>query len=232
ARLPDRRPLTPTTRDILDSVDRALPAGTAANTLTAGTAANDSGAPTGDGAPPVAAVVETPPSRLDELLREVLSDPDAAFRNEAVLYQDFLVRCRLRGVNGRMLDLGAFRRRLAVARAGVDPAACSDDPDWQRAQTAADALPEDLRAIYLLLARAARDGAPCPSDLAIARARGSRSPRRGRGLLEYLEGQGAIGIREDAYGLRVVSLTALDWETAPGTPEDAEAGQGDLFGLG
>jgi DNA helicase HerA-like ATPase len=32
---------------------------------------------------------------LDAILREILADPEAAFRTVAVLYQDFLVRCRI-----------------------------------------------------------------------------------------------------------------------------------------
>jgi hypothetical protein len=212
----ERPPPRPSTREILDRVDRTPPAGTAAG----------DGA---DGAGPATRPPEPNLAKLDEILRGILEDPEAPFRNEAVLYQDFLVRCRSQGVNGRVLDLGAFRRRLAAARAGVDSAS-DDDPEWPRAQAAAEALPEDLRAIFLLLARAARDGEACPTDLAIARARGSRSPRRGRGLLDYLEGQGAIHMRVDAYGKRVIALPSLGWETAPGMPDDAEAGQGDLFG--
>jgi hypothetical protein len=37
-------------------------------------------------------------------------------------------------------------------------------------------------------------------------------------------------MRVDAYGKRVIALPSLGWETAPGMPDDAEAGQGDLFG--
>ena len=50
------------------------------------------------------------------VLREILDDPDAGFRSDAVLYQDFLVRCRIRRVGGQPLSLSAFRRRLAVAQ--------------------------------------------------------------------------------------------------------------------
>ncbi|MCF8482545.1 MAG: ATP-binding protein [Rhodospirillum sp.] len=223
----------PSMREILDRVNQATPAG-----LSPPPPAGPSPAPSAGPSPattdPIAASPPSGPTapsmaRLDEVLREILEDPEAPFRNEAVLYQDFLVRCRSQRVNGRLLDLGAFRRRLSVARAGVD-SETAEDPEWIAAQQAAETLPEDLRAIYLLIARAARDRSPCPSDLAIARARGSRSPRRGRGLLDYLEGQGAIAMREDAYGKRIIALPALGWATAPGLPEDSEAGQGDLFG--
>ncbi len=162
---------------------------------------------------------------LDEVLQEVLADPEAPFRSVAVLYQDFLVRCRARRLNGRLLELAAFRRRLAAARAGVDGEVAAS-PEWSQAEATAAALPEDLQGIFLLLARAALDGAPCPADLDIARARGSRSPRRGRGLLEYMEQRGLIEMREDAFAHRVISLPALGWETAPGHP-DAPGDEGD-----
>src|SRR3546814_2294304 len=56
---------------------------------------------------------------IDAVLREIISDPDASYRSIAVLYQDFLVRCRIHRLPGEPLDLPAFRRRLTIARAGV-----------------------------------------------------------------------------------------------------------------
>ncbi|MFA7431667.1 MAG: hypothetical protein WCZ23_16030, partial [Rhodospirillaceae bacterium] len=88
-------------------------------------------------------------------------------------------------------------------------------------------LPEELQAMFLLIARAALEGRPCPSDAAIARARGSRSPRRARGLLTYMEDRGLLAIRDDLYGKRIITLPTLGWETAPGDPDrpDDEAAQ-------
>lgn len=159
---------------------------------------------------------------MDEILREVLADPDAPYRSVAVLYQDFLVRCRSYGVNGRMFDINAFRRKLAVARAGVEHA--QDDPEWDKALEAANGLPEDIHGVYLMLARAALAQSACPSNSAIARARGSRSPRRAIGLLTNMESQGLIAIHIDFYGNRIIALPALGWQTAPGNP-DAEDGE-------
>ncbi len=174
--------------------------------------------------PPVVdrAAVAEQRATLDEVLRVLLTDPEAPFRSEAVLYQDFLVRCRERGLNGRLFDLPAFRRRLAVARAGVAEEK-DESPEWSAALSEADRLPEDLRGLFLLVARAALDGAPCPSDAAVARARGSRSPRRGRGLLEYLAGQGVVEIDEPGPGRRVILLPTLGWATAPGDPDADDA---------
>ena len=118
---------------------------------------------------------------LDAILREILDDPEAAFRSVAVLYQDFLVRCRIRRVSGEPLNLNAFRRRLAVARAGVDTAT-AEGSEWDRAVAFAADLAEDIQGVYLLIARAAKAPA-CPTarsrePAAAARrgARGASSP--------------------------------------------------------
>ena len=39
-------------------------------------------------------------------------------------------------------------------------------------------MPEDLHGVFLLLARTAIEGAPCPSDEELAQAYGTRSPGR------------------------------------------------------
>lgn len=159
-----------------------------------------------------------PKPSLDEVLREVLGDPEALYRNVAQVYQDFLVRCRQYGVNGRIIDLAAFRRKMATARAGVD-AETADTPEWEKALALSTALPEDIQAVFLMLARAAHDKAPCPSNAQIARARGSRSPRRALGLLDHMTNAGLIAADTDAYGNRIIALPALGWETAPGNPD-------------
>ncbi|HEV2559595.1 MAG TPA: ATP-binding protein [Microvirga sp.] len=157
---------------------------------------------------------------LDAILRELLSDPEAAYRNVAVLYQDFLVRCRIRRVPGEPENLNGFRRRLAVARAGVDTRA--ERPEWERAVTFAADLAEDLQGVYLLLARAAMEGTPCPPDAEIARACGSRSSGRARRLVAYLENRNLVVTRSDPRGLRIIALPDLGWETGPGDPNAAD----------
>ena len=79
---------------------------------------------------------------LVEILNELLDDTDARDRPVAVLYQDFTVRCRMRRVSGPETNLDAFRKRLAVARAGASEAVLSSDA-WEKALTAAE-----NRAIY------------------------------------------------------------------------------------
>ncbi|ACJ01188.1 ATP-binding protein [Rhodospirillum centenum] len=160
---------------------------------------------------------EADPAQLDAVLREVLADPDSAFRSDAVLYQDFLVRCRMNRVRGESLDLPGFRRRVSVIRAGVDLES-AESPDWERAVAAAATLPEEMQGVFLLLARAAMERAPCPSDAQVARACGSRSPGRARRLLSYMEQRGVIVLRTALAGERIVALPGLGWQTRPGDP--------------
>lgn len=165
---------------------------------------------------------------LDSILAEILAEPDASFRTVAVLYQDVLVRARIRRLPGPPPSMADFRRRLAVARAGVDTATRAGS-DWDRAVAAAGELPEDLQGVFLILARAALERAPCPSDPEIARACGSRSPGRARRLVQYMEQRGALVIRKGPRGHRIIALPDLGWETAPGDPAAPEAAGRDLF---
>ena len=172
---------------------------------------------------------------LDSILREILADSEAAFRTVAVLYQDFLVRCRIKRVAGEPPNLPAFRRRLAVARAGVD-AETAAGSEWGRAMTFAADLAEDIQGVYLLLARAAMAGIPCPPDGEIARSCGSRSPGRARRLVAYLESRNLVVTRNDPRGLRIIALPDLGWETGPGDPnayeEPVAVARRDLFAVG
>jgi hypothetical protein len=161
---------------------------------------------------------------IERVLREILDDRDGAFRSDAVLYQDFLVRCRIRRVPGDALSLSAFRRRLAVARAGVrDEHAGSGR--WQTALALSESLPDDLQGVFLLVARAAVAGEPCPSDAALARAYGTHSARRARRLLAYFEERGLVVLRSDLRGRRIAAFPDLDCETAPGDADAPEPRQ-------
>ncbi|SFG50998.1 ATP-binding protein [Methylobacterium gossipiicola] len=163
----------------------------------------------------------------EAVLRGIAADPDAGGQPVAVVYQDFLVRCRMRGLDGESLSLAAFRRRLGVARAGIDETEPAGEAEgrWDEAQAAAAALPDEVQGLFLMLARAALAGEPCPGDEALARAIGSRSPGRAKRLLAYVETRGAIVCRMDYRGNRVVALPALGCETAPGDPK-APVGDG------
>lgn len=164
---------------------------------------------------------------LDAVLRGLADDAEMRGQPVAVMYQDFLVRCRMRGLDGEAMDLPAFRRRLGVARAGLDEAEPAPEsvPDerWEQARAAAAQLPEEVQGVFLLIARAALAGAPCPGDAALARAIGSRSPGRARRLLSYMETRGLVVCRTGFRGTRVAALPGLGCETAPGDPRAAEA---------
>ncbi|MBX3536682.1 MAG: ATP-binding protein [Chelatococcus sp.] len=162
---------------------------------------------------------------IDTVLREILEDPDAAFRSDAVLYQDFLVRSRIRRVPGEPLLLPAFRRRLAVAKAGVDESAGGEA--WAMALSLSEGLPDDLQGMFLMIARAATNKDPCPSDATLARAYGSHSPRRVRRLLTYFEERGLLVTRMDFHGRRVLAFPDLGCETAPGDPDGPDEAQRD-----
>jgi len=165
--------------------------------------------------------------RVDQILRAVLAEPDAGFRAVGVLYQEFMVRCRIDGLGAAVPDLGDFRRMLTHARAGLG-ADIAEDDTWQDVAARALLLPEDMQGVFMMLARAAKEGWPCPSDAAIARAYGSHSHRRARRLLSYIEDQGLIVCQLDGGGRRIVTLVELAWATAPGDPnaEDLAAEHG------
>jgi hypothetical protein len=159
--------------------------------------------------------------RVDRILRAVMAEPDAGFRAIGVLYQEFVVRCRIEGLGTAVPDLADFRHMLTRARAGLGSDMAEDDA-WQDVSVRASILPEDMQGVFMMIARAAKEGWPCPSDAAIARAYGSHSLRRARRLLTYIEEQGLIVCQLDGAGRRIVTLVELAWATAPGDPNAEE----------
>ncbi|UFZ03848.1 ATP-binding protein [Bradyrhizobium ontarionense] len=162
-------------------------------------------------------------ARVERVLRAVLAEPDAGFRAVGVLYQEFVVRCRIEGLGTAVPDLNDFRRMLTRARAGLGGDDAADDAGWQDVSLRASLLPEDMQGVFMMIARAAKDGRPCPSDAAIARAYGSHSLRRAQRLLTYIEDQGLIVCQLDGAGRRIVTLVELAWATAPGDPNADDA---------
>jgi hypothetical protein len=164
--------------------------------------------------------------RVDRVLRAILAQPDAGFRVIGVLYQEFVVRCRIEGLASVVPNLPEFRRMLTHARAGLGSDMAAGDDAWQDVSVRASVLPEDMQGVFMMIARAAKEGWPCPSDAAIARAYGSHSMRRARRLLTYIEEQGLIVCQLDGTGRRTVTLVELAWATAPGDPNAGEVEQG------
>lgn len=159
--------------------------------------------------------------QLERILRAILAEPDASFRAIGVLYQEFVVRCRIEGFGSAAPNLGVFRRMLTCARAGLS-SDMEDDRSWQEVSLRAAVLPEDMQGVFLLMARAARENLPCPSDTAIARAYGTHSLRRARRTLAYIEEQGLLVCQLDGMGRRIASLVEPAWTTAPGAPDADE----------
>lgn len=148
---------------------------------------------------------------ISEVLAELAADEGSTFQPIASLYQDFSVRCRMRRSTGNLLDLATFRRRMALAVAGItDPSG----EKWADILRIAKDVADDLLGPFLLLALAAQEGAPCPSDAELARAYGSRSPGRIRRLLEHLERSELIVVRTDYGGRRSIGIPALGLTTA------------------
>lgn len=166
---------------------------------------------------PVPAMPEMDEGAQEEVRRAVLAEIAAEDSRQpmAALYQDFNVRCRMRGVEGG-LSVDDFRARLAMARAGI-----VDAEGWDEAMRLAASLPEEMLAPFLGLARAAREGLDCPSDQQIAQLYGTSSLGRARRMLGFIEEKGLIVCRTDLSGKRTISLPHLGWTTAPGLPDPA-----------
>ncbi|WP_294197232.1 ATP-binding protein [uncultured Sphingomonas sp.] len=147
-----------------------------------------------------------------EVLRAIVTDGESAGRPAAVLFQDFQVRCRMAGIAKPALDLPAFSRRLSCARAGIfDPHA----EEWASVLALAGGLPDDMLGAFLLVAKAARDGAPCPSDVAIADTYGTSSIGRVKRLIGYIESRDLFVTRTDMGGKRSITIPHLGWTTGP-----------------
>lgn len=161
--------------------------------------------------------------QIDKVMTEIIEDPEAAYRTVAVLYQDFLVRCRIHRVSGEPLALPVFRRRLAVAQASSGEGMI-DDEKWQTALQLSETLTDDVQGVFLIVAQAAVKGVPCPSDATLARAYGSHSTSRARRLLTYFEERGLLVVRNDFKGMRVVAFPDMGCETAAGDPNGPDEG--------
>jgi len=145
------------------------------------------------------------------ILAEMAMDDDCAFQPTAALYQDFVVRCRMKHMKTAPFDLTTFRRRFAMAVAGIHD---EGDAEWQGLIQLAGRVEDDMLAPFLMIGRAAIAGAPCPSDDAIARAYGTRSLGRVRRLLEHMERNGLIVLRTDFGGRRSIGVPDLGLSTA------------------
>jgi hypothetical protein len=153
---------------------------------------------------------------IGDALGEIVADAAGGPQPIASLYQDFVIRLRMRGLT-MAPDMAWFRRRLALAQAGID-----EDESWAEALALGESLPEEMLAPFLRIARAAREGAECPQDIELAGLYGTSSTGRVRWLLATMEGQGLIATRIDLAGKRTISLPHLGWQTAAAIPDPAK----------
>lgn len=199
---PERRVVTPppmSTTEILEQLVRDRPAEAA-----------------GEEALPAIAPAELQQAHA-RIAFAIMEEPDASFRTDAVLYQDFIVRCRIERLGGSPPAMAEFKFLLNAARAGLDPDSV-DQEQWRGALDHARLVPADLQAVFLILAAAAMTGLPCPPDAEIARRCGSHSAGRARSQIRHLQNADFVMTRVDMRGARIAVIPDLGWETAPGDP--------------
>jgi hypothetical protein len=147
---------------------------------------------------------------INAILAEMAAEERCTFQPPAALLQDFSLRCRMRRITAG-IDMAEFRRRFALAVAGIgDP---NEEP-WRGVLGIAQVLSEDVLAPFLLIAKAALAGEPCPGDDELARAYGTNSLGRIRRLLDHFERSGLIVVRTDFSGRRSVVIPELGLATA------------------
>ncbi len=128
---PPPPPPAPRVEEIADSIARAeeAPADTAQPV---------------PGAPDVA-------RRVEAIIAELAAEEATAFQSASAQYQSFLIRCRRDRLIGPMPDMRGFRRRFAIAAAGLDQleetTRDAHSADWRAA------VEEDLLAPFLVIAR-------------------------------------------------------------------------------
>ena len=146
-------------------------------------------------------------TRIAEIIAELACEEGIAFQSASAQYQTFLTRCRRERLIGPMPDMRAFRRRFAVAGAGLEEL---DEGLQARIMQLAGAVEEDLLGPFLVIAKAAHAGETQVDEAELARAYGTSSPGRIRRLLDHLERQGLVVVREDFGGDRTVMVPGLE----------------------
>ncbi len=144
--------------------------------------------------------------RLETIVRELAAKEGATFQSPATLFRDFAQRCRKDGVPSAHIDMTSFRRLFAFASAGLHELA---PPARETIEQLAETVPDDVLAPYLTIAAAAAKGRAAPDEEEIARVYGSTSPSRIRRLLDHLERQGLIVVREEFGGERTITVPGL-----------------------
>lgn len=150
--------------------------------------------------------------RVEALIAEMAGEEGSTFQSAAALYQTFLLRCRRERLVGPLPDMVKFRRRFAIASAGIDQLC---EVARKRVLDLAARVEDDVLAPFLVIAKAASEGYPAPEEEELARVYGTSSPGRIRRLLEHLERQGLIVVREEFGGGRTILVPGLEGQPAP-----------------
>lgn len=154
-------------------------------------------------APPPPAV---PASSAENVVREIALSEGATFRPATALFRDFAIKCRQQGVASAQIDLARFRRMFACEIGGLGRL----EGGLRNAVEAMIAgVDDDVLAPYLAMAVAEALGEPMPDEQELARLYGSSSPSRIRRLLDHLERNGLIVVREEFGGERVITVPGL-----------------------
>lgn len=156
---------------------------------------------------PVPATGPAPAPAAEAIIAALAAEGAIAFQSATAQYQTFLLRCRQQRLVGPLPDMRAFRRRVAIAGAGLDDLA---DTDRARILRLADRVEEDLLAPFFVIARSALGGETEVDEAALARAYGTSSPGRIRRLLEHFEKLGLVVVREDFGGTRTILVPGLE----------------------
>ncbi|UYH56209.1 ATP-binding protein [Qipengyuania sp. SS22] len=146
-------------------------------------------------------------TRIAQIIGELAQEEGISFQSASAQYQTFLTRCRRERLIGPMPDMRTFRRRFAVAGAGLEDL---DEGLQARIMQLAGAVEEDLLGPFLVIAKAAHAGETQVDEAELARAYGTSSPGRIRRLLDHLERQGLVVVREDFGGDRTIMVPGLE----------------------
>jgi energy-coupling factor transporter ATP-binding protein EcfA2 len=165
-----------------------------------------------------ASIPASPPQRepgevaeaLDEIFGEMAREDGITFQPAGPLYQNFLARCRKRKLPSGALDMAGFRRRFAIASARLDRLEVCDR---KRVLSLGEQVDDDVLAPFLAIAAAAAQGYTSPDEDELARVYGTSSPGRIRRLLDHLERQGLIVVREEFGGGRTILVPGISGET-------------------
>lgn len=143
---------------------------------------------------------------IEDVVREIALAEGATYRPAASLFRDFAIRCRQQGIASAHVDIARFRRLFAFAISGMDQI---DEAARATIAQAAEGVDDDMLAPYLAILIAAHCGHAMPDEEELGRLYGSASPSRVRRLLDHLERQGRIVVREDFGGERSITVPAL-----------------------